>query len=172
MATDTFRNPVHFQAPVTFGDTVGVTNGQLGNDAIASGAAIDAAKLKHRHHVGYGQANGADVVSETKAVYVAKAAGEVHNVTVRPQTAPTGGDKQFTVDVQKASDGGTYSTILTATIDVDNTSVDNTKQDGTLVGSPTLVAGDSLQVVVTATGSTGSQGQGVIVSIHVDENPA
>ena len=137
---------------------------------VSATAAIDADKLQHRHALNYAQADGADVVSATQLLHVARAAGTLKSVEVRVTTAPTGGDKQFTVDVQQDSDGGgSWTTQLTGVITMSSADSDDTLEAGTLIGSPTLADGDALRVVVTASGTTGSQGQGVVVTVNLDE---
>lgn len=143
----------------------------LTNTMVNTAANIDADKLEHRHHIGYDQAGGSDVVSATRMLYIARGSATIKKITARVTTAPTGGDKQFTVDVQKAANGSSsWSSLLSAVITFSSADSNNTKEDGTLIGSPVLSAGDALRVVITPSGSTGSQGQGVVVSIHVDES--
>lgn len=169
----TFAGDVTFAKAANFVGTVDLPNGTVVDADVSSGAKIQASKLINRHHLGYGQKDGIDVVSETKLLYIAHAAGTVQRVRVRPTTAPTGGDKKFTVDIQKASNAsGTWTSLLTAVITVDSSSADDTYQDGSLIASPTLSGGDAVRVVITASGTTGSQGQGFVVSVHLDEDPS
>lgn len=120
----------------------------------------------------YGQANGSDVASATQVIYTAQFPAEVLSVDVRLSTAPTGGDKQFTVDVQQAADGsGSWSSLLSSVITASASDADDDVLPGVLIGDPSLDATDSIRVVVTASGSTGSQGQGFAVSIRVAEAP-
>ena len=63
--------------------------------------------------------------------------------------------------------------MLTAVITFADGDVDDTKKVGTIDGGEDdYTAGQALRVVVSATGSTGTQGQGVVVSVNVRENPA
>lgn len=175
MPTTTVKNPWTFTSTVSFGDTVSLPANTIGNTEVTTVAndRIDAEKLEHRVDLNHYQADGSDVVSETIPLRVCRAAGELISIEVRPITAPTGGDKQYTVDIQKAADGSaSYATMLSAAIVVDNSSVDETLQAGTLVGTPTTADGDCLQLVITASGSTGSQGQGFIVTAVYQEDPA
>lgn len=129
-------------------------------------------KMQHRHVLRHGQKDGTDVVSETQVLYVAGAAGTVARVEVRPTTAPDGGDKQYTIDVQKASDAsGSWSSLLTGAITLDDADTDDTLVAGTLIATPTYADGDAIRVVVTASGSTGDQGQGFGLAIVLNENP-
>lgn len=163
-----------FSGSVTFtGTNFVVPDGSITSAEVAAGTNIDADKLQHRHAIYYAQADGADVASETKLMHIARTAATVHSVELRPTTAPTGGDKQYTVDVQEEADAGSsWTSLLSSVITVDNTSVDNTKQNGTLIGTPSVADNAAVRVVVTASGSTGSQGQGFVVVINLDENGA
>lgn len=146
-------------------------SGSVENDDVAAAAAIAANKLKHRHAVAYAQADGADVASETKLVHLAYLAGTIVDVSVRVNTAPTGGDKAFTVDVKKAADAGAFATVLSSVVTINSSSVNNTKVAGTIDGAQDdVTADDAIQVVIATSGTTGSQGQGLIVEITVEEN--
>jgi hypothetical protein len=138
---------------------------------IEGNAGIEATKVVHQIPCHYRQVEGADVVSQSAPVHIAAAAATVVAVKVLTVTAPNGGNKLFTVDVKKSTGGGAYATILTGVITVDDAATDRQVLSGTLSGTPTLVAGDSLQVVIAASGSTGTQGQGVLVEVIVRENP-
>lgn len=137
-----------------------------------AGEALATSKQVHRFAVNYSQASGSDVVSETRIVHIVQGAGSIKAVEVVPDTAPTGGDKQFTVDVLIGNASTAYATTLTSAVTVNTSSVTRTIQAGTISGGGTVADGDSVQVVVTASGSTGSQGQGVNVLISIDEAAA
>jgi len=141
------------------------------NANIEGNAGIEASKVVHRFPTHYRQDEGADVASKTAPVHIAAAAATVAAVKVLCVTAPTGGDKQYTVDVKKGNQAGAYATILTGVVTINSSKANREVTSGTLSGTPTLAAGDSLQVVVTASGSTGSQGQGLLVEVILHENP-
>jgi hypothetical protein len=156
---------------LTVSTEMSLPSGSVENDDVAAAADIATTKMKHRHAIPYSQADGADVASETKLVHLAYLAGTIVAINVRVNTAPTGGDKAFTVDVKKASDAGAFATVLSSVVTVDSGSTDNTKVAATIDGNEeTLTADDAIQVVITASGSTGSQGQGLIVEIIVEED--
>lgn len=140
----------------------------VGDTQVSGG--LGALKLEHQHQPFHVQDDGSDVVTETKVLAFMMAAGTMVSMEVRPETAPTGGDKQYTVDLQKAANGSTsYATVLSAVVTVDSSSVDGTLQAGT-ISTTALAKGDSLRVVITASGSTGSQGQGVTVMVKYRES--
>lgn len=150
-------------------------DGSLKTSHWSSSAAdrLATSKQVHRMDLTYQQAPGSDVASATAYLRVCRGAGEVLAVKVRPMTAPTGGDKAFTVDVKKAAEAsGTFTSLLNSVVTVNSSSADNTVQDATLAATPTTAAEDCIQVVIAASGSTGSQGQGVCVSIYYEEDPS
>jgi len=118
------------------------------------------------------QVAGADVASKSEVVHIARAAGTIVAVQVSAETAPTGGDKQFTVDLRKGSQSAAYATVLSAVVTYDDASTaDKQVLSGTL-STTTYAAGDQLKVIVTASGTTGSQGQDLCVTVWLRENPA
>lgn len=155
----------------TFSNTVSLPSNTVSNATVKSAAAIASSKVIHRTPIIYQQDDVGVVVSADAYIYLATFAGTIQTVEVRPMTAPTGGDLQFTVDIKKAAEAsGSFSSILSAAEVVDNTSVDNTLQEA-VVTTPGIIDGDCLQISITVSGSTGTQGSGVIVAVYVDENP-
>lgn len=154
-----------------FTNSVDLPTETVTNASVKTAAAIASTKVIHRTPIVYQQDDGATVVSEDAYLYLARFAGTIQSVEVRPMTAPTGGDLKFTVDVLKAAEGsGSFSSILSAIEDVDSGSTDDTLQEVT-IATPGIIDGDCLQISITISGSTGTQGSGVIVVINIDENP-
>lgn len=160
---------------VHVGGVLSAKQWNLADDVVAdanvqAGADLDATKMKHRHAALYAQADGADVASETQLVGIVRGtAGTIRGVEVVTTTAPTGGDKKFTVDVQKGNQSTGYATVLSSVITIDSAVSDREVVAGTL-SVTSLADGDSLKVVVTASGSTGSQAQGAAVVVSFDED--
>lgn len=173
MPSDEIRSDRFYTGAVVFGGSVSLPEGTIEDEDIALGANIDPDKMTHRHAIHYGKPNGSDVASETQLLHVARADGEIVSIELRPTTVPTGGDKQYTVDVLKAEDGGSsWTSVLSSVITVDSGETDDTVITAVLDGTPTYEDGDALRVVVTASGSTGSQGQGFVLTITVNEEPS
>jgi hypothetical protein len=103
---------------------------------------------------------------------VAKGAGQINEFAAAVDAVPAGGDKAVTVDLQKSTGGGAFATLLTAVITINSASSAKTKYTGTLVATPTFVAGDLLRIVVALTGTTGNQAQGLVARAVVQENPS
>lgn len=152
--------------------TMSFPDASIDDDAVSSSAAIQATKLVHQFPVRYSQASGTDVTTKTELVHrVYGATATLVAVKVIPDTAPTGGDKAFTVDVKKSTGAAAFATVLSSVVTVNNSSVNRTVQSAT-ISSASAVAGDVYEVVITTSGSTGSQGQGVLVVLEFRQAPA
>lgn len=172
MAESVHQGAHRFVGETTFQSTVNLPASTISNSQVSAAAAIAASKVVHRVPLIYAQADGSDVASATQLLFLASYDCTIVSVELRVTTAPTGGDKQFTVDIQKDTDGGgSFATILSSVITVDSSNVDDTLEAGTL-STTDLADGDALRVVVTASGSTGSQGQGLVVVVKLNEDPS
>jgi hypothetical protein len=166
-----FTDVVQFAGKVSMLADVVFSQPVVDNAAVETSAEISANKTINRQAINYVQDDGTPVVTATTFVHLCRSAGTIKSVEVRPMTAPTGGDLQYTVDVKKAIDGsGSFTTVLSAVVTVDNASVDETRQQAGLIATPATVDGDMLQIIITVSGSTGVQGDGVIVTINIDES--
>lgn len=149
--------------------TLNIPAGTVGNAGVAAAAGIDATKLDHQHAIRYSQADGSDVVSAIVPIHICRAAVEIVDVEVVCIDAPSGGDKQFTVDLQVADQSTPApASLLYAPVTIDSTVADCEVKSATIT-TTAAVADDTLLVVVTASGSTGTQGQGLIVVVTVRE---
>jgi len=147
--------------------------GCITNASVLPAAGIAATKLQRRISAPYSQADGSDIAAAIVPVHVVRGAtATVVGVDVACVDAPSGGDKAFSVDVQKADEGTpTPATVLTGTIAYSATQSDCEVESGTISASPAaLVTGDTVLVVVAVSGSTGTQGQGLIVTVTIDED--
>lgn len=132
------------------------------NGTVQPGAAIDTSKLNHRHRFRYSQPN-TTATTETKAIgYVYGATGTLiafHVGSIVPNLTTA----TVTVDLRK---NGT--TMLTGVVTLNNANTARVSVAGTLA-STALVAGDLLEVVVTATAAGGTLATGVYAFATVDE---
>lgn len=140
------------------------------DDAVAPLANIGAAKLVHQHAVKYAQPNGTNVVAADVLIHTFKSAAEIVHVEVVPTTPPAGGDLAYTVDVQKGNASTAFASILSAVITVDPADPARTPIPG-IITTDDAADGDTLRVVVALTGTTGTQGQGFLLSVWVREEP-
>ena len=148
--------------------TMTFPTGAIINKDINPNAAIDATKVIHQHAIHYDQALGADVVAQTRLVHTFRGDADIVAVDVVLATAPTGGDKALTVDVKLGNESTAFATILTGTIAANSTHANREVIPGTLT-TTTAAAGDTLEIVVAVSGSTGSQGQGLCVTVWIRE---
>lgn len=153
--------------------SLSISSGNLAANKYDSSNRRKAEYVEHEHKMQYSTATDATTVAAvTKTLGAVHYAGQVVEVSVTPITAPTGGDLAYTVDIKRSTGAGAFASILTGVLTIDSSSVSRTAEYCTLSGTPTLARGDLLQVVIAVSGSTGTQGAGVDVSIRIRESPA
>lgn len=143
------------------------------NAWIAAAAAIATSKLVNRVLAEYRVPDGTTVAvtsDDGVPIYTCNKTGGavLKSVTVVCPDAPSGGDLDFDVDIQKADVGAGAATVLSATINYSATQSDYEQEAGTIANA-TIDDGDTLLVVVTVSGSTGTQGEGLIVQVEIEE---
>jgi len=143
------------------------------NADVSTSAEILASKMQHRFAVTYWQADGTAVAAAIVPIYTVRGAtATVQAIEVQCVDAPSGGDLAFSVDLLVADVGTpTPATILTGTVAYSATQTDCEVEVGT-ISSASLTDGDMLLVQVAVSGSTGTQGQGLIVTVTLDEASA
>lgn len=147
-------------------------NGSIVNADINALAAIDAGKMTHRFAIPYIQADGSDVAAAIVPVHIVRGtSATIEDIEVVCVDSPSGGDKAFTVDLQYGNASTALSSVLSSAITYDSSKSDLEVASGTL-STTSLSAADTLVVVVAVSGSTGSQGQGLIVNVALTEDPA
>lgn len=137
----------------------------VGNSNVQAGAGIQASKLQHVFHPVYGQPGGSASTTERKVVSVVRGAtATALSFAAGVRTACSGG-ATLTVDLLK---NGT--SILTGTVSLSSATAYSVNA-GTL-SSTSLVAGDVLEVSVTATAGGGTVGSGVFAVLSLAEDYA
>jgi hypothetical protein len=172
-----YNDQVNFQNNVTIGRSAQFSPppGFLTDQHVAAGAGVQAAKLIHQEPREYAQSPGAAgsgtaIVADTKDIYVARNAGQVVGVQAAITGALPSGNYTVNVDLQRSTGGGAFASILSATIAFSSSSTLRSAVAGVLAVSPqSYNAGDILRVVVTVAGSSGAQGQGLVVTIYIQE---
>lgn len=141
--------------------------GCITNAAVIAAAGIDASKLEHRYRPFLAQVHGSAGTTERRAVHqVIGATGTINSVRAMLSVAPIG-NSTHVIQIKK---NGTNILSTAITLDSGNTAfIDETDTGFT---SAALVAGDVLEVDVTATVGTGTLGQGLHVMIDLDEDAA
>jgi len=143
----------------------------IGNAAIKAAAGIEATKLEHQYSLNYRQDDGAAVVAAIVPLTTIRGvAAEVVDIEVVCIDAPSGGDLTFTVDLGKSNAAiPAPATILTTPRTYPNATPDATVLVGS-IDTAALAAGDTLVLTVAVSGSTGTQGQGLVVTVTVRED--
>jgi hypothetical protein len=148
----------------TFRGPVTVPNNTILKEAIKSAAGVEATKLEHQHRIPYSQPN-TTATTETRVLYVCYAAtARVIDFRAGSIVACIGA-ATITLDVKK---NGT--TILSSVLTLNNANTARVAVAATLSGTPALVTGDVLEVVVTATAGGGTIGTGLFASLTVEED--
>lgn len=144
-----------------------LTSGTLGNSAIATNAAIDDSKLKHRYNFTLSQTGA--VVAATQYLRILQATGTLLSLEAAiTETIATGGDRTVTIDLQKSTGAGAFATVLTGTVQFTSASVLRTISTGT-ISSAGLVDGDILKLTVAVAGAAGAQAAGLVVNVTLSE---
>jgi hypothetical protein len=160
---------MHVSGTLSAGN-IQIPAGSVDNADVEAAAGIEATKLMHQYALSYHQTTGSDVAAGQGFIHTFRSASSIVAMDVTPITAPTTGDKKFSVDLHKGSVGSAFATVLSAVITIGQTDVDRTSQ-AAVISATTAIDGDMLKVVVTSTGSTGNQGKGVLVTVWTRENP-
>lgn len=152
--------------------TFAAPDGSITNAMLSASAAIAATKLEHQFAIPYTQVPGTAIVAFTQDIHIVKGAtGEVVGFEAAVTGAvATGADRTVNVDLQKSTGAAAFATILTGTILFNNVSVLRTVVAAT-ISSANLVDGDILRIIVTVAGAAGNQGQGLIVTTTLREDP-
>jgi hypothetical protein len=169
MAQDIIANDLHVAGALT-ARAMTLPSGTVTDNSVAAGAGIDSTKLETRPKITTELfAQGTTVAAVTKWLHIVRGAtGTIKNIGAMIAAAITG-DNTVTIDLKKSTGGGAFATVLTGTFGFSSASAVRTLVNGT-ISSAALVAGDILQVVVTVAG-TGTQAQGLTVSLQIEEDP-
>lgn len=148
-----------------YGGSMTLPAGSVSDAGVAADAAIAASKLVHYYKPVWSQPN-TTATAETRTLFRATAAGEVLAVWAGSIVAATG-DSTVTIDVKK---NGT--TILSASIVLDNANTARVAEAGTIAGTATLASGDWVEAAITISAGTGTLPTGVAVGLTIEENPS
>lgn len=135
----------------------------------AASARLVAEKVVHRFALDYRQNNGAAIAAATVPLHICRGtATAIQLKGAITGVVPTGADT-VTVDIQKSTGAGAFATIMSATMQFSVASVLRTVVNSTSFSSTSFAAGDIIAVVVTVSGSSG---QGLMVTLEIDELPS
>jgi hypothetical protein len=129
---------------------------------------ISDAKLYSRPCFAYSRTG---TIGADKAYFNVHRAGSALQVRAKiTEAIATGGDRTVTIDVQRSTGGGAFSSILGSTIVFTSASALLLDTIAT-ISQPTLAAGDVLLASVAVAGAAGAQAQGLAVSILESQQP-
>ncbi len=118
----------------------------------------------------YELSDAGEVYSATIPLEITPAGSTLLAVEASCATAPTGGDKAFTIDLQRGSQADAFATVLSAAITIDSTIDDREVVEGTIADAA-CSAGEQLRLVIATSGSTGTQGAGLVVTVSYERAP-
>lgn len=153
-----------------FSGTVSLPANSVDENTMKTAALLPAAKLVTRFAKDHRQVTGTAVTAKTEHVHIAKYVGIVKSVEASIDAAITG-DNTVVIDVKKSTGGAAFATILSSTLTINSSTAVRTATAATIDATKDdYVAGDIFEVIVTVAG-TGTQAQGLNVTIFFEENP-
>jgi hypothetical protein len=138
-------------------------------NTLKTASLFPADNLVHRFAKDHRQKTGTAVASVTEEIHIAAYAGIVDSIEAVVSTVAIG-NATVTIDLQKSTGGAAFATVLTSTFVMDSTNtvrvveagaVDATKDD--------YVAGDVFRLVVTSDAGTGTQAEGLNITVFFEE---
>jgi hypothetical protein len=137
-------------------------SGVVTDDSVSGSAAIAVAKLLHQRVKTYAQPN-TTATSETRCIHIVRGtSGTIKGFTAGTIVACSGA-ATITIDLKKNG-----SSVLASVITLDNANTARVVEDGA-ISSASVVVGDWLEVVITATAGGGTLGTGLGVQLVIDE---
>ncbi len=138
--------------------------GCVRNEHLAADAALAATKMQHRHRKFISQSGTA--VTATNPIHVVQGATGTINFIKAGSIGVAAGAATVTIDLKKNG-----VSILTGVITLDSSNTARVLEAGTL-SSSSVVVGDFLELVITATLAGGTLPTGLIVEVEIDEAAA
>ena len=151
--------------------TMSVPSGTVVNTTVAAGAAIATSKMDHRHAGRYADESTTVSAAQTRYLGAAHTAGTLQSVAFGVYTLPVTGTETVIFDLKRATAGGSLATVLSGTVSITKDSTAKLFYAGTLAYTA-LAAGDTLWLVITISGSGGTQGKGLYAEVVWDEAAA
>lgn len=147
------------------------SGGGLGNNDIKTGAGIAATKTVARRTISASIAGttAAAVAGET-LLHIGRAQGSWNSMEAIAITKPTS-NRTLTIDLQKATTGSTFATVLSNTIAL-STSTTNKAVNSAVFSNTNMADGDIWRAVWTVGGTSGVNAKGVLLTLCFDENPS
>ena len=138
--------------------------GSIGDAAIAAAAGLSASKLQHEHRKSYAQESATAAADEARVLHTVRGAAGTIKSFVAGAVVPAVGDAIVEIDLLK--DG---VSVLDAAIEVNVAHAAYEVVAGT-IDTPTVAAGDVLEVSIDGTIGTGTLAKGVFCELSVRED--
>lgn len=154
-----------------FTGTVELPASTVDENDLKTAALLPAAKLVTRFPKDHRQVTGTAITAKTEHVHIAKFAGIVKSIEASIHAAITG-DNTVVIDVHRSTGGAAFATILSSALTINSGTAVRTATAATIdAAKDDYVAGDVFAVIVTVAGS-GTQAQGLNVTVFFEESPA
>jgi hypothetical protein len=141
--------------------------GSVTDASVNASAGIQTTKLRHRYTKHYAQPN-ATAITETKTTHVVRGTNATIMEAAAGSIVANIGGATVTIDVKK---NGT--SVLNSVITLNSSNTGRVAVTGSLNGALVgCVAGDWIEVVVTATVGGGTLATGVYAQVMIDEDPS
>lgn len=154
--------------------TIDMPSGGITNSMISTSAAVDASKIVSAKAASYQLFAAASTVTALTVegpIIMGATGGMIKFYATINGTIATGGDRTVTVDLQRSTSGGTFSTMLSSTIGFTSASALRTPA-AAVFSTTALAVGDQLRIVVTVAGAAGNQALGLSCSLSYYETYA
>lgn len=166
MPLQVIPNDVHIAGALSC-QTLVPSSGSVGNSSVAASAGISASKLQKRTYAHYEQVHGTAATTQRIFIHRVKGAtGVINSFKCGSSVLNIGA---ATISVQLKKNG---SNILSAATVLDTSNTAFIAEDAAGFTSTALVAGDVLEVDITATAGGGTLGQGFFCVAEIDEDAA
>lgn len=136
--------------------------GTIVDASVSASAGIVSEKLEQQYLPLFTQPN-TTAAAETRVIHVVRGTTGTIEAFRAGSIAKNSGAAVVTVDLKKNG-----SSVLSAVITLDNANTNRVAEDG-VIASPNVVAGDVLEVVITATAGGGTLATGVFAQACVQE---
>ena len=169
---DRITGPIEIINATLSGSNTYFPSGSVNNAAFSSNITdrLAATKADHQKHIIWKTDTDSTTVADHEEIlHIAQGDGVIVAAFVANETAPTGGDLDYTVDIKMTTNGsGAYTTILSSPI---TSPADNTVVSGTL-SQTTYSQYSRFLLDINTSGSTGTNGIGVTVCLILNEEPS
>jgi hypothetical protein len=128
-------------------NSISLPSGSVDDSAVSASTKINYQKLQHQSSFCFNVPPATTIVASTQLIHLCLCNTSLIAVQVMTTVPPTASDT-VVVNVLRGNTTTAYTTVLTAPITLDNSTVAKTPYSGTIT-SPTALSGDSYEIVIT-----------------------